>query len=146
MKLKIKRLHTWASTPPEVPDYETPGSAGFDFRASIDRSIELGPGQRHTLPTGWAFEIPEGFEMQVRSRSGLASKHGIVAVLGTIDSDYRGEVQVILQNTSRINYTISNGERIAQGVIAPVLRVEFEVNTELSTTDRKGGFGSTGVK
>ena len=147
MNIKVKRTQTWASAPAQVPQYQTPGAAGFDFRASLDRSVTIPPGGRHPIPTGLAFEIPHGFELQVRPRSGLAFKHGVLTTFGTIDSDYRGEVQINLINHGRIDFTVQPGDRIAQGVIAPVVRAEFELVDELTKTDRgTQGFGSTGVK
>ncbi|MEW6777805.1 MAG: dUTP diphosphatase [Bdellovibrionota bacterium] len=129
------------------PTYQTPGAAGADLCACVEAPIKLEPGQRKLIPTGIALEIPEGYEGQVRPRSGLAVKHGIALPNspGTIDSDYRGEVQVILINLGNEPYEIKNGERIAQLVIAPVTRVSFQEAPELSGTSRgAGGFGSTG--
>lgn len=135
-----------------LPSYETPGAAGADIRANLPAGqrpdgLTLLPGARQLVPTGLKFEIPEGFEVQVRPRSGLALKHGIslVNTPGTIDSDYRGPVGVILINLGSETYLISHAERIAQIVVAPVVQGQFEVSDELSMSTRgDGGFGSTG--
>ncbi|MGO8915429.1 MAG: dUTP diphosphatase [Stellaceae bacterium] len=130
-----------------LPAYATPGSAGVDLAAALDEPLELRPGARVAVPTGIALALPEGFEAQVRPRSGLALSHGL-AVLnspGTIDADYRGEVRVILANLGSEPVTISRGERIAQLVVAPVSRVVFERVVALPPSARgAGGFGSTG--
>ncbi len=130
-----------------LPAYATAGSAGVDLAAALDRPLVLNPGARAAVPTGIALALPEGFEAQVRPRSGLALRHGL-AVLnspGTIDADYRGEVQVILANLGREPVTIARGERIAQLVVAPVTRVAFERVASLPPSVRgAGGFGSTG--
>jgi dUTP diphosphatase len=130
-----------------LPAYATPGSAGVDLTAALDAPLELRPGARAAVPTGIALALPEGFEAQVRPRSGLALKHGL-AVLnspGTIDADYRGEIRVILANLGSEPVTIARGERIAQLVVAPVSRVAFERVATLPATARgEGGFGSTG--
>lgn len=132
-----------------LPHYETVASAGMDLRANITESIVLQPMERKIIPTGLYLELPIGIEAQVRPRSGLAAKKGITVLNapGTIDADYRGEVGVILINLSTTSFTVENGERIAQLVIAKHERAEWiEVET-LSETDRgEGGFGSTGVK
>lgn len=131
--------------PLDLPRYETAGAAGLDLRA--DEPFALAPGERRLVPTGLALEIPPGHEGQVRPRSGLAVRHGIALVNapGTIDSDYRGEVQVLLVNLGQAPVTFARGERIAQLVIAPVTRAELELVEDLSATDRgAGGFGSTG--
>jgi dUTP pyrophosphatase len=131
-----------------LPNYETTGASGMDVRACIDAPVPVAAGQIVTVPTGLAFEIPFGYEIQVRSRSGLARGNGI-AVLnspGTIDSDYRGELAVVLINLGPGPFTIRHGDRIAQLVCAPVLRVSLTETDWLSRTDRGGGgFGSTGV-
>ena len=131
-----------------VPRYETPGSAGFDLPAFLDEPVTLAPGQRMLVPTGIYMELPEGFEAQVRARSGLAVKHGIGLVngIGTIDSDYRGELRVPLINWGQEPFTIESGDRIAQVVIARYMRAELEPADSLSDTKRgEGGFGHTGV-
>ncbi|WP_170762364.1 dUTP diphosphatase [Ruegeria lacuscaerulensis] len=132
-----------------LPSYETTGAAGADVRANLpDRvSITLEPGQRALVPTGLRIEIPHGFEVQVRPRSGLALKHGITLpnTPGTIDSDYRGPLGVIVLNAGQEAFEITHGERIAQLVVAPVVQAAFEAVDTLSSTDRgAGGFGSTG--
>ncbi len=132
-----------------LPQYETSGSAGMDMRANISEAITLGPLERYMIPTGLYIEIPEGYEVQVRPRSGLAAKKGLgmVNAPGTIDSDYRGELKVILVNLSNETQTIEPNERVAQMVLAKVTRIEWEAATELSDTARgAGGFGSTGTK
>jgi len=132
-----------------LPGYETPGAAGADVRANFpDRGeIVLNPGERKLVPTGLKMEIPQGFEVQVRPRSGLALKHGITLPNspGTIDSDYRGELGVILLNAGTEPFTVAHGERIAQLVVGPVVQADFEMSDTLSETARgAGGFGSTG--
>lgn len=137
-----------------LPSYETPGSAGADLRANlaeVDRAagITLAPMERRLIPTGLRVEIPEGFEMQIRPRSGLALKHGISLpnTPGTIDSDYRGPLGVILINLSAKSFTVGHGERIAQAVIAPVVQAGFQIVDSLGESGRgAGGFGSTGRK
>ena len=132
----------------ELPNYETIASAGMDLRASISESRVLRPLERSIVGTGLFIELPIGFEAQVRPRSGLAAKKGITVLNapGTIDADYRGEIGVILVNLSNEDFTVQNGERIAQLVIAKHERVEWIVTEELSDTDRgEGGFGSTGI-
>ena len=134
----------------ELPAYETANSAGVDLRAAVAESvpITLLTGERTLIPTGLAMEIPEGYEAQIRPRSGLAIKNGVTALNspGTIDADYRGEVQVILINHGAEPFTVERGMRIAQMVIAPVTQVTFATTDDLSDTERgSGGFGSTGV-
>lgn len=133
-----------------LPAYETAGAAGMDLRAAVpeDRPLILLAGKRALVPTGLVLEIPDGFEGQVRPRSGLALKHGITCLNtpGTIDSDYRGEVRVLLVNLSDEDFEISRGMRIAQLVIAPVTRLRVEERVSASGTVRgSGGFGSTGT-
>ena len=132
-----------------LPKYETPLSAGVDLRANIDESITLKPLERALVKTGLFIAIPEGYEAQVRPRSGLAYKKGITVLNspGTIDADYRGEVGVILVNLSSEDFVVEDGERIAQLVVAKCEQADFVGTTELSETERgEGGFGSTGVK
>ncbi len=132
-----------------LPHYETIASAGMDLRAHISDPITIGPLERAIVPTGLFIELPVGVEAQVRPRSGLAAKKGITVLNapGTIDADYRGEVGVILVNLSNEPFTIENGERIAQMVIAQHEQAVWEEVTELSSTERgAGGFGSTGTK
>ncbi|MGB3144297.1 MAG: dUTP diphosphatase [Maribacter sp.] len=144
MNIKIINRSTHA-----LPHYETLASAGMDLRANIQEPIVLQPMERAIVKTGLFIELPVGIEAQVRPRSGLAAKKGITVLNapGTIDADYRGEVGVILVNLSNEAFTIENGERIAQMVIAKHERAEWEAVASLSETARgEGGFGSTGVK
>ncbi len=130
-----------------LPEYATEQSAGLDLRANLTTPVELAPLQRAMIPTGLSLELPAGFEAQVRPRSGLAAKHGITVLNspGTIDADYRGEVNVILVNLSHQAFTINDGERIAQLVVARHERVVWENTEVLSETERgEGGFGHTG--
>lgn len=132
-----------------LPAYATPQSAGLDLRANIDSSIVLQPLERRLVPTGLRIALPEGFEAQIRPRSGLALKHGITVLNspGTIDADYRGEVMVLLINFSNEPFTVNDGERIAQMVVARHEQVEMEVVKTLDKTERgTGGYGHTGVK
>ena len=133
-----------------LPRYETAGAAGMDLAAAVtaDAPISLAPGERALVPTGFIFEVPDGFEMQIRPRSGLAFKHGITCLNtpGTIDSDYRGEVKVLLVNLGEAPFVIERGMRIAQAVVAPVTQVEVAESDAVSETARgAGGFGSTGT-
>lgn len=133
----------------ELPSYETLASAGMDLRAHLETSVTLKPLERTIVKTGLFIELPVGIEAQVRPRSGLAAKNGITVLNapGTIDADYRGEIGVILVNLSNEAFTIQNGERIAQLVIAKHERAEWKQVNQLSETQRgEGGFGSTGVK
>lgn len=130
------------------PEYKTEGSAGADLRACLKELMTLGPGERAAIPTGIRIELPAGYEAQVRPRSGLALQKGLTCLNspGTIDSDYRGEIKVILVNLGAESATIESGDRIAQLVIAPVVRARFEEAASLSGTERgSGGFGSTGI-
>ena len=135
-----------------LPGYETAGAAGADIRANLpaeDRvsGVTLAPMQRRLLPTGLRVEIPPGFEMQLRPRSGLALKHGLTLINtpGTIDSDYRGPLGVLLVNLGDDPFTVQHGDRIAQLIVAPVVQARFEMAESLGGTDRgAGGFGSTG--
>ncbi len=131
-----------------LPAYATAGSAGMDITAALAEPMILEPGAIVMIPTGIAIALPQGFECQVRSRSGLAAKHGIFALNapGTIDSDYRGEIKVILANSGKASYAIQPGERIAQLVIARYETVQWELVDSLDETERGiGGFGSTGT-
>ena len=135
----------------ELPAYETSGSAGMDVRAAVPvaEPITLKPGERAMVPTGLSVAIPEGYEIQVRPRSGLAAKHGLTCLNtpGTIDSDYRGPLGVALVNLGDEAYTVHHGDRIAQMTVAPVVQARFAVVERLSETDRgEGGFGSTGKR
>lgn len=141
MIIKIKKVSAGVPT----PAYQTAGSAGCDVVASSDALIY--PGKRYLVPTGLFLEVPCGYECQVRPRSGLALKHGVTVLNspGTIDSDYRGEVCVLLYNAGDEPFEVKPGDRIAQLIFAPVTRAEFELVDELSDTERgTGGFGSTG--
>ncbi len=142
--IQVKRLENGADVP--MPAYATEGAAGMDICAAEE--VIILPGARHAVATGLAFAIPAGYEVQVRPRSGLALKHGITCLNtpGTIDSDYRGEVKVILANLGDKSFAIEIGDRIAQIVVAPVTRGVMEEVAELDDTERgSGGFGSTGV-
>ena len=142
MKVKVVNSSAFA-----LPEYQTPLSAGLDIRANLSESITLSPLERAMVPTGLFVELPEGYEMQIRPRSGLAAKHGITVLNspGTIDADYRGEIKVILVNLSNTHFTIEPGERIAQMIVARYEQVEWQAVESLSETERgAGGFGSTG--
>ncbi|KQO76904.1 dUTP diphosphatase [Rhizobium sp. Leaf262] len=146
--LKLVRLEN--GTGIDLPSYETSGAAGMDLRAAVpaEEPLTLKPGARALVPTGFVFEVPQGYEAQIRPRSGLAIKNGITCLNtpGTVDSDYRGEVKVILANLGQEDFVIERGMRIAQMVIAPVTQVAiFEVTETSETTRGTGGFGSTGV-
>ncbi|MDB6081448.1 MAG: hypothetical protein JWO53_720 [Chlamydiia bacterium] len=142
------RIKVVTDRPELIPQYASLGAAGADIRANIKEDITIAAGTSKLIPTGLAFEIPQGFEMQIRPRSGLALKHGITVLNtpGTIDSDYRGEVSVILINHSRTDFIVTPDMRIAQIVIAPVMMVQFEIAQQLVSTARgEGGFGHTGT-
>lgn len=144
VKVKIKKLENFRG---DLPQYQTPGSSGFDVRAQLSEPLILKPSQRALVPTGLSFEIPLGYEIQARPRSGLAAKAGLslLNTPGTIDADYRGEVKIILVNLGNDTVTINDQERIAQLVICPVVVGDFEVVSDLGSTERgAGGFGSTG--
>lgn len=131
----------------DLPRYETEGSAGMDIRAAEE--VLLLPGERVLVSTGLRVAIPKGFEAQIRPRSGIALKHGVTVMNspGTIDSDYRGEIKVILVNSGSDPFTVGVGERVAQMVFAPVVQIEWEEHDDLDETERgQGGFGSTGGK
>ena len=133
----------------KLPNYETIASAGVDLKAAINEQLTLAPLERGIVGTGLKIALPEGYEAQVRPRSGLAAKHGITVLNapGTIDADYRGEIGVILVNLSNESFTIQPGERIAQLVLAKYEQIQWELTESLSVTDRgEGGFGSTGKK
>lgn len=143
--LRVLRLPHAGDLP--APRRASPGSAGLDLYAALDGEVVLAPGERTLVPTGFALEIPPGWEGQVRPRSGLATRHGIGIpnTPGTIDSDYRGELQVALVNLGREPYTLRRGDRIAQLLLAPVPEVEVEEVARLAPSERgAGGFGSTG--
>ena len=139
--VKIKKLRDNAI----VPVYQTDGSAGFDFYAAIDSPRYIGPGDWVEIPFGIAMEIPPGYELRIRSRSGLAFKHKLIAYHGLVDSDFRGELSVLLHNAAYDKYVVQPGERIAQGVISKYDIANFILTDELSETARgENGFGSTG--
>ena len=132
-----------------LPKYETNGSSGMDLAANIENEIDLAPGKTAIIPTGLAISIPKNFEIQIRPRSGLAAKNqiSVLNTPGTIDSDYRGELKVILVNLGKENFKIEKGIRIAQMVLCPVVRATLKEVDILEETERgEGGFGSTGVK
>ena len=144
-KILIKRLSKNVS----LPKYETSGSSGMDISANIQDSINIEPGNIAIIPTGIALSIPDGFEVQIRPRSGLAAKQKITVLNtpGTIDSDYRGEIKVILINLSQKIFKVENGLRIAQMVVCPTIKAQLEEVEDLNYTKRgDGGFGSTGTK
>ncbi len=133
--------------PLPLPAYQTDGAVGLDLRAEIDTPRALVPGERAMIATGLVVELPDGFEAQIRPRSGLALRHGVTLLNspGTIDADYRGEIQVIMVNLGQEDFVVERGDRIAQMVIAPVTRVELREVGELTATERgSGGFGHTG--
>ena len=143
MKVNIIKLHKSAI----LPDYQTAGAAGADIHACLKTPITLAPMERRMVPTGLAMAIPEGYEVQIRARSGMSIKHGITMVngIGTIDCDYRGELGVLLINLSEEPFTIEPGMRIAQMVVAKYERVEWREVDQLGETERGGGgYGSTG--
>ena len=132
-----------------IPKYETSGSSGMDISAFIEKNIEINPGEKALISTGFSVSIPKGFEIQIRPRSGLAAKKGISVLNtpGTIDADYRGEIKVILINLGKEKFIVENGLRIAQMIVSPVIQAELEEVNELSETVRgTGWFGSTGTK
>jgi dUTP pyrophosphatase len=142
--VKIKLINQSGN---EMPQYATEGSAGMDIRANLSGTIVLRPLERYLVPTGLFIELPDGFEMQIRPRSGLAIKQGITCLNtpGTIDADYRGEIKVILINLSAEEQSIHHGDRIAQAVLGKVRKVKWKLVTEISGTARnEGGFGHTG--
>ena len=142
VSIKVKALEGAA-----IPEYKTAGAAGADVCALVDAPVELNPGDKALVGTGLFFAIPDGYEIQVRPRSGLAAKNGVTVLNapGTIDSDYRGELKVILINHGKEKFTVKSGDRIAQIVVAPVTRGLFDIVDALDETERgSGGFGSTG--
>ena len=144
MKIKIVN-----SSKHDVPEYKTIASAGMDVYANLEHPVSLQPLQRELIPTGLFIELPEGYEAQIRPRSGLCIKHGITVLNspGTIDADYRGEIGIIVINLSDKEYTINDGERLCQMIIARHERIEWNIVEELSETGRgQGGFGHTGIK
>lgn len=132
-----------------LPAYQSKYAAGFDLMADIQEVVIIEPGDRALIPTGIYIEFPAGYELQIRGRSGLAAKHGILPAngMGTIDSDYRGEIKVILLNAGKEAFTVNRGDRVAQGVISRFEQVVWELADEINETVRdSGGFGSTGLK
>jgi dUTP pyrophosphatase len=145
--IQIKRLENNPDLP--LPAYETEGSSGMDIRAAVEKPIVLNPGEVRLIPAGFAMSIPSGYEVQVRPRSGLALRHGIGMVNspGTIDSDYRGEVSIILINWGHRPFTINRGDRIAQMIIGKVYRADIIDSGSLDSTRRgPGGFGHSGIE
>jgi len=146
IKIRIARVNPSVKDIP-LPSYATPGSSGMDIPAAVEDNLIVKKGETRLIPAGFYIEIPSGYEAQVRPRSGLAAKYGIgiLNTPGTIDSDYRGEVKIILTNFGNSDFTVRRGDRIAQLVIAPVVRAELEETASLEETERgKGGFGHTG--
>ena len=144
-EILIKRL----SKNIELPKYETDGSSGMDLSANIEKQIQIEPGKTSTIPTGISLSIPKNFEIQIRSRSGLAAKNQISVLNspGTIDADYRGELKVILINLGNKTFVVERGARIAQMVLCPIVQAKLKEVDSLDDTDRgSGGFGSTGLK
>jgi dUTP pyrophosphatase len=147
LNIKIIRLND-AFSDLSLPKYATEGSAGMDVYASVEDDLFINPGGIALIPTGIAIALENGYECQVRSRSGLAAKYGIFALNapGTVDSDYRGEIKIILANFGKEKFTIKRGDRIAQLVVAKYEKVNWELLSELPTTERgEGGFGSSGI-
>jgi dUTP pyrophosphatase len=146
VRIPLKRLRS-SPSPLPLPRYMTRDAAGMDLLADIDMPLTLAPGQRTAVPTGIAIALPFGYEAQIRPRSGLALRHGVTLLNspGTIDADYRGEIQIIVINLGQEPFTIARGDRIAQMVVAPVSRGEWQETDDLDVTDRgSGGFGHTG--
>ena len=146
--MNIVNIKCMASQGAVIPEYKTAGAAGADLCALLQAPVTIPAGKSAMIPTGLFFEIPQGYEVQVRPRSGLAAKNGVTVLNtpGTIDSDYRGEIKVILINLGDADFTINSGDRIAQMIIAPVTQAKFTITESLSETERgTGGFGSTGV-
>ena len=145
VQISLRRLPHNADLP--LPAYATAGAAGMDLLAAVTAPVTIDPGKRALVPTGLAIALPPGYELQIRPRSGLALRHGIVLpnAPGTIDEDYRGEIQVIVLNAGDSPFTVERGTRIAQAVLAPVVRARWhEVDSLDTTTRNEGGFGSTG--
>ena len=147
LKIRINRISS-STIDVSLPAYATDGSAGMDIFSAVDHPVPVQPGETVLVPTGFSIELPQGFEAQIRPRSGLAIKHsiGIMNAPGTIDSDYRGEVKVILTNFGKKEFIVNRGDRIAQMIISRYERIEWELSDSLNNTGRgAGGFGSTGV-
>ncbi|HJS85426.1 MAG TPA: dUTP diphosphatase [Acetobacteraceae bacterium] len=144
--IAVRRLPHGEGLP--LPAYASAGAAGMDLLAAVEQPHVIAPGERALIPTGLAVALPPGFELQIRPRSGLALRHGILVANGpgTIDEDYRGEIQVILLNAGDAAFTVERGTRIAQAILAPVVRATWREVAELADTERgAGGFGSTGL-
>lgn len=145
-RVLVKRLENFRG---ELPQYETEHASGFDLRAQLPAPLSLNPGERAMVPTGLALEIPPGFEIQVRPRSGWAAKKGITVINspGTVDADYRGEVKIALVNLGQEPFSVQDQDRVAQAVLCPVWQADLVAVEELSSTERgAGGFGSTGFR
>ena len=143
VKVFIKKLNSSA----QLPSYKTSGASGMDLMACIDKTINLEPGKSCLVPTGLSVAFPKEYEIQIRPRSGLAAKNNISVLNtpGTIDSDYRGELKIILFNHSKENFTINNNDRVAQMILTPIIKMELEESDKLPDSIRgEGGFGSTG--
>ena len=143
VKVFIKKLNSSA----QLPSYKTSGASGMDLMACIDKTINLEPGKSCLVPTGLSVAFPKEYEIQIRPRSGLAAKNNISVLNtpGTIDSDYRGELKIILFNHSKVNFTINNNDRVAQMILTPIIKMELEESDKLPDSIRgEGGFGSTG--
>ena len=143
VKVFIKKLNSSA----KLPSYKTSGASGMDLMACIEKTINLEPGKSCLVPTGLSVAFPKEYEIQIRPRSGLAAKNNISVLNtpGTIDSDYRGELKIILFNHSKVNFTINNNDRVAQMILTPIIKMELEESDRLPDSIRgKGGFGSTG--
>ena len=143
VKVFIKKLNSSA----QLPSYKTSGASGMDLMACIEKTINLEPGKSCLVPTGLSVAFPKEYEIQIRPRSGLAAKNNISVLNtpGTIDSDYRGELKIILFNHSKVNFTINNNDRVAQMVLTPIIKMELEESNKLPDSKRgEGGFGSTG--
>ena len=143
VKVFIKKLNSSA----KLPSYKTSGASGMDLMACIEKTINLEPGKSCLVPTGLSVAFPKEYEIQIRPRSGLAAKNNISVLNtpGTIDSDYRGELKIILYNHSKVNFTINNNDRVAQMILTPIIKMELEESDKLPDSIRgEGGFGSTG--
>ncbi len=143
VKVLVKKLHPSV----QLPSYKTKGASGMDLMAYLEKPINLAPGKSCLVPTGLSVAFPEKYEIQIRPRSGLAAKNNISVLNtpGTVDSDYRGEIKIILFNHSNENFIINNNDRVAQMVLSPIIKMELEETHDLPNTIRdKGGFGSTG--
>tara|TARA_B100000003_G_scaffold40239_1_gene34325 strand:+ start:186 stop:623 length:438 start_codon:yes stop_codon:yes gene_type:complete len=143
VKVFIKKLNSSA----QLPSYKTSGASGMDLMACIEKTINLEPGKSCLVPTGLSVAFPKEYEIQIRPRSGLAAKNNISVLNtpGTIDSDYRGELKIILFNHSKVNFTINNNDRVAQMILTPIIKMELEETDKLPDSIRgEGGFGSTG--